>query len=172
MKMKVIPFEEKYRQDFIDFNTEWIISNFGFMEQHDKETFEKIDDEMKSGAMIFFAVENDVALATCMAMPMQDTTWEICKLGSNKNVPHRGAGSAVFEAAMKWALEHGAERLFIISNSKLKPALHIYEKHGFKEIKLQNYGYTRGDIAFEYNADKAGKMKMVVKKKDAVKKSI
>ncbi len=60
--MKVIPFEEKYRQDFIDFNTDWIVSNFGFLE------------------------------------------------------------------------EHGAERLFILSNSKLKPALHIYEKYGFREI--------------------------------------
>lgn len=34
--------------------------------------------------MIFFAVENDIALATCMAMPMEGTAWEICKLGSNK----------------------------------------------------------------------------------------
>lgn len=33
---------------------------------------------------------------------------------------------------------------------KLKPALHIYEKYGFKEIKLENYEYIRGDIAFEY----------------------
>lgn len=84
--MKVIPFEEKYRQDFINFNTDWIISNFGFLEEHDKETFEKMDEEMEAGAMIFFAVENDVALATCMAMPMEGETWEICKLGSNKNI--------------------------------------------------------------------------------------
>lgn len=148
--MKVLPFEEKYRQDFIDFNTEWIVSNFGFLKEHDKRTFEKIDDEIKAGAMIFFAVENDVALATCMATPMHGTTWEICKLGSNKNVLHKGAGSAVFEAAMQWALDHGAERLFILSNRKLKPALHIYEKYGFKEIKLEDYEYIRGDIAFEY----------------------
>lgn len=116
--MKIIPFEEKYRQDFINFNTDWIVSNFGFLEEHDKETFEKIDDEMKSGAMIFFAVENGIALATCMAM--------------------------------KWALNHGAKRLFIQSNSRLKPALHIYKKYGFKEIKLENHEYVRGDIAFEY----------------------
>ena len=130
--MKIIQFEERYRQDFIDFNTDWIVSNFGFLEDHDKETFEKIDEEIKSGAMIFFAVENDIALATCMVTPMTDTTWEICKLGSNKNLPHKGAGSAVFEASMKWALSHGAQRLFIFSNSKLKPALHIYRKYGFK----------------------------------------
>lgn len=116
--MKIIPFEEKYRQDFIDFNTDWIVSNFGFLEEHDKETFEKIDEKIKAGAMIFFAVENDIALATCMAVPMEGTTWEICKLGSNKKLPHKGAGSAVFKASMDWALSHGAERLFILSNSK------------------------------------------------------
>lgn len=43
-----------------------------------------------------------------------------------------------------------AKRLFILSNSKLKPALHIYEKNGFNEIKLDDYEYVRGDIAFEY----------------------
>jgi ribosomal protein S18 acetylase RimI-like enzyme len=51
---------------------------------------------------------------------------------------------------MDWALEHGAARLFLISNSKLKPALHIYEKYGFHEVKLDDYEYVRGDIAFEY----------------------
>lgn len=148
--MKLVQFEEKFRQAFIDFNTDWIVTNFGKLEPHDLETFDKIDEELRSGAMIFLAVENDIPLACCMSMPMEGDTWEICKLGSNRELSHKGAGSLVFKAAMKWAQEHGAKRLFILSNSRLKPALHIYEKHGFKEIKLDDYGYERGDIAFEY----------------------
>ena len=148
--MELVQFEERFRQAFIDFNTDWIVTNFGKLEPHDLETFEKIDEELRNGAMIFFAIENDIPLACCMSMPMEGDTWEICKLGSNKNMPHKGAGSLVFKAAMGWAQEHGAKRLFILSNSRLKPALHIYEKHGFKEIKLDDYGYERGDIAFEY----------------------
>lgn len=148
--MELVQFEEKFRQAFIDFNTDWIVTNFGKLEPHDLETFDKIDEELRSGAMIFFAVENDIPLACCMSMPMEGDTWEICKLGSNRELPHKGAGSLVFKAAMEWAQEHGAKRLFILSNSRLKPALHIYEKHGFKEIKLDDYGYERGDIAFEY----------------------
>ena len=74
----------------------------------------------------------------------------MCKLASNKHVPHKGAGSAVFQAAMQYAIAHGAGRLFMISNSRLKPALHIYEKYGFQEVKLNDYEYERGDIAFEY----------------------
>ena len=29
-------------------------------------------------------------------------------------------------------------------------SVHIYEKYGFHEIKLEDYEYARGDIAFEY----------------------
>jgi GNAT superfamily N-acetyltransferase len=148
--MELKPFEEKYRQAFIDFNTEWIVSNFGALEEHDFDTFAQIDKELEKGAMIFFAVEQEIPLACCMAAPLEGETWEICKLGSNTKAPHSGAGSLVFKAAMDWALEKGAKRLFLISNSKLKPALHIYEKYGFHEIRLEDYEYARGDIAFEY----------------------
>lgn len=89
-----------------------------------------------------------------MAKPLEGSTWEICKLASNKNRSHSGAGSAVFREAMQWAIDHGAKRLFIISNRVLKPALHIYEKMGFQEVQLENYEYERGDIAFEYIVEK------------------
>lgn len=147
--MKIIPYDSKYKDKFVEYNTDWIVDNFGFLEKEDKETFENIEYDIQNGAMIYFAVENDEVLATCMTKPMENGTWEICKLASNKHRSHKGCGSAVFEAAMEWAVNHGATRLFMLSNSKLKPALHIYEKFGFKEIKLDNYEYIRGDIAFE-----------------------
>lgn len=147
--MKIIEYDSKYKDSFIQFNTDWIVDNFGCLEKEDIETFDKIDEELKDGAMIYFAVENDIPLATCMTRPMSGETWEICKLGSDKYREHKGCGSRVFEAAVQWAINHGAKRLFILSSHKLKPAIHIYEKYGFKEIKLDDYEYVRGDIAFE-----------------------
>lgn len=99
--------------------------------------------------MIFFAVDGGNVLACCMASLAADGNWEICKLASNPKFEHKGCGSAVFGATVRWAEEHGAKRLFILSSTKLKPALHIYEKFGFREIKLDDYGYARGDIALE-----------------------
>ena len=116
--MKLIEYDRRYRQDFIDFNTAWIEDNFGHLEPEDYDTFEHIEDEIKEGAMIYFAIDEDgTALATCMAKPMEGNTWELCKLGSNKERKHSGSGSMVFEAAMNWAINHGAGRLFLISNS-------------------------------------------------------
>ncbi|MCD8355499.1 MAG: GNAT family N-acetyltransferase [Clostridia bacterium] len=150
--MKVIEYDPKYRQDFIDFNTEWIVGNFGFLEKEDLETFETIEQSLKDGAMIYFAIDEDTqeAMATCMTKPMDGTCWELCKMGANEKYKGRGAGNAVFEAAIQYAIDHGAKRLFMLSNSSLKPAMHMYETHGFQEIKLDNYEYERGDIAFEY----------------------
>ncbi|MBQ1376247.1 MAG: GNAT family N-acetyltransferase [Clostridia bacterium] len=147
--MEIIEYDPKYRQAFIDFNSKWITDNFGHLEDGDVYSFKHIEDDIARGAMIYFAVEDGEALAACMAKPMEGTTWEICKMGSHPEKPHKGCGRAVFEASVNWAASHGAKRLFIISNSRLKPALRIYEEFGFKEIKLDDYGYDRGDIAFE-----------------------
>ena len=44
--------------------------------------------------MIYFALDDDgTALATCMAKPIEGNTWQLCKLGSNKNRKHSGSGS-------------------------------------------------------------------------------
>lgn len=147
--MELIEYDPKYKEDFIQFNKDWIVDNFGFLENEDIKTFEEMDEVLANGAMIYFAIEDNTALACCMAKPMENGNWEICKLASNKNRPHKGCGSAVFEAAFQWAIDHGAKRLFILSNSRLKAAIHIYEKFHFNEIKLEDYEYVRGDIAFE-----------------------
>lgn len=150
--MKIVPYEEKYKNAFIQFNTDWITDNFGYLEEEDQKLFQHIEKSLEDGAMIYFAVdERENVLAACMARPLEkDGVWELCKLCSNKRLPHKGAGSAVFEAAMRWAIRHGAKKLFIQSNRKLKTALHIYEKYGFHEIQMESYEYARGDIAFEY----------------------
>ena len=104
-------------------------------------------------AMIYFAIENGVVYATCMAQPMTNNEWEICKLAADERYEGHGAGSAVFKACMDYALENGANKLIILSNSILKPALHIYEKYGFYEISVDNtHHYKRVDIQFEYTA--------------------
>ena len=102
--------------------------------------------------MIYFALEDNHVLATCMAMPLGDDVWEICKLAAAGQSTGKGAGSAVFKASMDYAIEHGAKKLTLISNRILKPALHIYQNYGFKEVPLNKdyWGFERADIEFEY----------------------
>lgn len=149
--MKIVEYDRKYLKDFVELNTAWVERYF-VMEQADREVLEHVEELLKNGSMVYFAIEEEKVLATCMAMPMGDDVWEICKLAASGQYTGTGAGSKVFKACMDYALEKGAKKLMLISNRKLKPALHIYEKFGFREVPLNKayWGFERADIEFEY----------------------
>lgn len=148
--MELVPYAPRYREAFVALNTVWIEENFGTLEAGDRETFQGIEQELAQGAMIYFAVEDGKVLATCMVRPEEGRVWELCKLAADSSSKRRGAGGRVFQACMDYAAGHGAEKIRIVSNSKLKAALHLYEKYGFQEAALKNCVYERGNIAFEY----------------------
>jgi hypothetical protein len=39
--------------------------------------------------------------------------------------------------------KHGAEKVVIETNSALKPAVHIYEKYGFKSVPIEKTDFAR-----------------------------
>ncbi|MFQ9516472.1 MAG: GNAT family N-acetyltransferase [Eubacterium sp.] len=172
--MEIIPYQRKYEKDFIQLNTAWIERYFT-MEEDDLKVLNHVEDFINSGSMIFFALEDNQVLATCMVMPLNDNVWELCKLAAKGQYTGKGAGSAVMKACMDYAITHGATKLTFISNRKLKPALHIYEKMGFREVPLTNdyQDYERADIQFELivEEDSAMPTKMVIKKEDAKKRT-
>ncbi len=45
--MKVIEYDKKYRQDFIDFNSAWIIDNFGHLEPEDYDSCYYKDNSLR-----------------------------------------------------------------------------------------------------------------------------
>lgn len=147
--MEIIEYQKQYKKDFIRLNTAWITKYFT-MEEADHEILENVDALVNAGSMVFFAIEANTVLATCMTVPKDDDTWEICKLAADDRCKGRGAGSAVFQACMDYAISHGAKKLTLVSNHILKPALHIYEKFGFSPIEFKNTEYNRGDVEYEY----------------------
>lgn len=166
--MEIIEYQPKYKDDFVRLNKAWIEKYFK-MEQEDYEVLNNVDGLIAKGAMVFFAVENDIVLSTGMSMPLNDSNWEICKLAADENYQGKGAGSAVFKACMEYAVKQGAKKLIIVSNTILEPALHIYKKFGFKEIPMdKTHNYERGDIQLEYIVNE--EKKTVVKKEEAKKR--
>lgn len=148
--MEIVEYQKKYKKDFIDLNIAWIERYFT-PEQADYDVLDHVEELLEKGSMIYFAVEDEKVLATCMAMPLGDDVWEICKLAATGQYTGKGAGSAVFKASMDYAVRKGAKKLTLISNRRLKPALHIYEKFGFHEVELDKtyWGFERADIEFE-----------------------
>ena len=148
--MKIMPYEPKYREDFVRLNTEWL-KRFYWVEDFDQDAMDRVDELIANGAMAYFAVETGEVLATCMTMPLGNGTWEMCKLAARNQYTGTGAGNAVFCACMDYAVSKGARRLVLISCTGLKAAIHLYKKNGFQEVPYRKsyWKSEKADIEME-----------------------
>ncbi len=77
----------------------------------------------------------------------------VCTIVVSRYGNHHGRGSVPCNATAfpRYGNHHG--RGSVPRNAAAVPRYrrqYIYEKHGFQEVKLDDYEYERGDIAFEY----------------------
>lgn len=150
--MEIVEYSEKYRRDFIRLNTEWIEKYF-VMEEADEKELSHIGEHIAKGGMAFAAVEGDEVMAVCMISPTDGdkTVWEVHKLAADERYKGRGAGSAVLNSCVEFALKNGAKKLTLITNHILAPAIHLYKKAGFTEVPLSDdRGYARADVQMEF----------------------
>lgn len=148
--MQVVPYEKKYKKDFIELNKYWITHMFK-IEKRDIEELNNIEKYIEQGGNIFFAKENDEILACCMVAPMADGSFELMKFAAKGMRSGKGAGTACLKACIEYAKEKNVPRIVIFTNTKCHEALHLYRKMGFKEIKVdkKDIQFERVDIVFE-----------------------
>lgn len=149
--MKIVPYEKKYKKDFIEMNKQWISEMF-VMEQQDIDVLENFEKAIERGGQIFFAVdEADEVLACCLIAPLTNGEWEIEKFCAKGMYTGTGAGSACLRACIEYAKERHVEKIVIVSNRKCTHAVGLYRKYGFVEVPVdkEKFPYERADIAFE-----------------------
>ena len=149
--MKVVPYDPKYKRDFVEMNRAWISEMFA-MEPEDVRELEEIEPAIKRGGNIFFALdEEDRVMACCMIAPRADGDWEIMKFAAKGMYTGTGAGTACLRACVDYARGRGVEKIIIVSDRKCVQAVHLYRKLGFTEIPVdkEKFPFERADIAFE-----------------------
>lgn len=149
--MRIIPYDKKYKADFIEMNKLWISEMFE-IEAEDIREMENIEPIIENGGNIFFALDNDDnVMACCMIGPRADGDWEIMKFAAKGMYTGTGAGNACLRACIEYAKEKQIGRIIIVSNRKCIQALHLYRKNDFVEIPVdkEKFPFERADIAFE-----------------------
>jgi GNAT superfamily N-acetyltransferase len=144
---QVVPYRDRWRDAFERLNREWIETWFT-LEEADRETFrDPVGKVVAPGGQIFFVVEGDEALGTCAVVRHSAEVHEIAKMAVAPAAQGRGYGDRLMEAAVKFSRREGARRIMIVSNTRLAPALRLYQKHGFVRVPLDaDSRYTRADV--------------------------
>lgn len=149
--MRIVPYDAKFKKDFIEINQKWIAEMF-VIESEDIRELENIEPTIEKGGNIFFALDNnDHVMACCMIGPRDDVDWEIMKFAAKGMYTGTGAGNACLNSCIDYAREKGIDRIIIVSNRKCVQALHLYRKNGFIEMPVdkEKFPFARADIAFE-----------------------
>jgi putative acetyltransferase len=141
-------------QAFRDLNMAWLTAFF-HVEAKDEATLSDPKGTIRApGGQILLA---DIAgrTAGCVALlAMEDGAYEVAKMAVAPEA--HGVGRRLLEAAIAWARERNARRLYLESNARLAPALRLYESAGFRHLSPQVRpvsSYARADVFMEMSLE-------------------
>jgi DNA-binding MarR family transcriptional regulator/N-acetylglutamate synthase-like GNAT family acetyltransferase len=156
--MTIRDFTDDLAQAFHDINAAWISQMFA-LEENDVTLLENPRELIvdKGGAVLFAETLDLGVVGTCAIMKMKDGWFELTKMGVLEAARGRKVGEFLLAASIERAKAMGvADRLYLLTNRKCGPAIHLYEKLGFEHdaeiMALFGARYERCDVAMRYRA--------------------
>lgn len=144
------PYRSKYQNAFRNLNEEWITRHFK-MEKPDHEALDHPKRYiLDRGGFIFVAVLEQRPVGVCALLRREDLQgYELAKMAVSSEFRGRNIGFLLGTAVIEKAISLGASRLFLESNTVLKPAIALYQKLGFRKIVGPPTPYERCNIQME-----------------------
>lgn len=146
----IIDYTPNYAKDFAAINLQWLEAYF-YVEEYDKEVLHNPEKYILGpGGHILFAMLDGKPIGTVALIVREEGTFELSKMGVLEEYRGLKVGILLMEAALSYAKQQKKRRVMLDSNRKLKPALKLYEKVGFKEIPVDpTTPYERCNIRME-----------------------
>jgi len=159
-KVEIAPFKPALREHFHRINAQWL-ERYWSLEPIDRDVLcEPEKHVLKPGGAIFYAlVDGEVIGTVALLKDAAAGEYEVSKMGVEAGWRGKGAGRLLLDAALAEFRRRKGKLLFLESNSKLGPALTLYESAGFVHQPALRPGshYARSDVYMIYAAKPAAK---------------
>lgn len=151
-EITIRPYTSTDAPAFHDLNMQWLTAFFA-VEAKDEATFSDPEAYILAPGGTIFMADWDGKTVGCVALlRMVDGAYEVAKMAVAPDAQGQGIGRRLLTAAAQWARERGALRLYLESNSRLAPALRLYEAVGFRHLAEKERPvspYARADVFME-----------------------
>jgi DNA-binding MarR family transcriptional regulator len=148
-QVEIVEFDSRYQSAFRQLNEEWITKYFQMEESDHKALDHPIEYIINGGGYIFMALYKDEPVGTCALIRMEDGGYELAKMAVSPKTQGLGIGSLLGKACIEKARATGAWRVYLESNTMLKPAINLYYKLGFRKTSGPPSPYERSNIQME-----------------------
>lgn len=148
--MRIVPFESRHASAWRDLNVAWITRWFSLEPRDEALLDDPRGQIIDKGGHVFMAEDDDGAAVGCVALlAMDDGGFEIAKMTVAETARGTGVGRRLMDACVDQAEAQGAPRLYLETNSRLTPALSLYQSAGFVQLPPAHTPYARCDVWME-----------------------
>lgn len=149
------PFDDARAAVFARINRQWIEAMYALEPVDEAQLSDPRGTIIASGGDILFVDDPELGLVgTCGLLKTGENEFELIKMAVVPEARGRGAGEFLLRATIERAFALGAERLFLLTNTKSQAAIRMYERNGFvhdAELLADAGGeYARCDVAMLY----------------------
>ena len=154
-KVRIVPYEEKYRIHFKTLNEAWIRKYFKMEEMDHRVLDHPKTYILDNGGVILIALYENEAVGVCALIKIDHPgyDYELSKMGVAHKAQSKGIGWLLGNAIIDKAKSLGAKSLYLESNTILKPAIALYRKLGFRKVSGIPSPYERSNIQMELKLD-------------------
>jgi DNA-binding MarR family transcriptional regulator/N-acetylglutamate synthase-like GNAT family acetyltransferase len=149
--VQIVNYEPHYQQAFKKLNEEWI-SKYFKMEEADYKALDNPKEYiLDTGGYIFVALYKQEVAGVCALIKMDDSMYdfELAKMAVSPQVQGKGIGYLLGQVSIEKARSLGANKVYLESNTILKPAIGLYHKLGFRKVIGHSSPYERCNIQME-----------------------
>lgn len=149
----IVDYTPKYQSAFKSLNEEWISKNFEMEEADYKILGNPKNYIIDKGGKIFVALYKDEPVGVCALIKMDDPEYdfELAKMAVSPKAQGKSIGWILGQKIVETAKELGASKIYLESNTALKPAINLYYKLGFQKVAGHPTPYKRANIQMELN---------------------
>jgi ribosomal protein S18 acetylase RimI-like enzyme/DNA-binding MarR family transcriptional regulator len=147
-QVEIVPFAPEFRGHFHRLNVEWLQRYF-HVEEIDERVLSNPETEiLAGGGAIWFARVGGGIVGTCALMQVEPGVFELTKMAVDSTAQGLGIGRKLIERAIAEFQQLGARELFLETNTKLAPAIRLYESVGFEHQPSVRPGthYSRANV--------------------------
>lgn len=146
--VQIVDYQPAYSQAFKALNEAWISQYFTLEESDHKALDHPEAYILANGGAILVALQAEVPVGVCALLKMNDDVYdyELAKMAVSPIAQGKKIGWLLGQAALAKAKSLGAKKIYLESNTLLKPAINLYHKLGFQEISGRATPYARCNI--------------------------
>lgn len=148
-KLRLFTNNDAHLSAFVELNHAWITEYFS-LESVDLELAQNPRQILDEGGYIFSLEKQQEVVGVCALIKINDSLYELARMAVASK--HRGKhyGFLLLDAALQQASSLGAERVRLLSNTRLEAAVGLYKKSGFVTVDEGAHPlYRRCNIVME-----------------------